>query len=394
MSYDLFGDLPTLKGSSTSTSATAATTATKSKEQQKQESLSTATTTQIGKDDHSDNKNKKSTIVGALGNAGTTKFFLPAALLRKRQSTSLHQQDKAIKRQTITVDSHSNKLDTTKNAGNNNNNHHDDESEEKNSSHQQQQPIPNTIIQKEEKEEKEEETTNTKEQDFYTESKALQNLHSSLLQQSSSIKLYDPLKPNDYLAYRQSKENELIRANLEKQAKKTLEMQKRLRDQISKERKLAEATGDVDTIIKSRVTATTIINNNSNNTSTTSGVGRGRGMSNLPAWLIKKQQQQQDKLGETSAKNTTVKDTKKGYTVVLNNMVGPGEVDNALSNEVKEECELQCGEVLRVTVNDANDEYKEVRVFVTFQNAAHAKKAASVFNGRVFGNRKITSQLL
>ncbi len=45
-------------------------------------------------------------------------------------------------------------------------------------------------------------------------------IHSSI----SFYDMYNPLKPNDYLTYRQNKENEFKRIDLEKQAKKTLEL--------------------------------------------------------------------------------------------------------------------------------------------------------------------------
>ena len=95
---------------------------------------------------------------------------------------------------------------------------------------------------------------------------------------------------------------------------------------------------------------------------------------------------------------------KPGHTVLLNNMVGPEEVNDDLTQEVWEECEKQCGTVVHVDVNVSggpNDDVQEakekeakgqggdVRVFVTFEKVDSARKAEKVFHGRMFGNRKI-----
>jgi len=100
--------------------------------------------------------------------------------------------------------------------------------------------------------------------------------------------MYTPMMPNDYLAYKQSKENELINANLQKQAEKTFLMQQKLRDQIEDERQKAIASGDVGKIIESRL-------KNATEGAMPEGMGRGRGrgLNNLPAWLVKKQKEQQ-----------------------------------------------------------------------------------------------------
>jgi len=168
-------------------------------------------------------------------------------------------------------------------------------------------------------------------------------------------------------------------------------------------------------------------------------------LNNLPAWLVKKQleQQQQKEKGKeaetingnlnpssltnrnqfddaSSATSIETKDSattkqqqqQRGCTVLLTNMVGPGEVDDELTSEVKEECELRCGKVIKVsaTVHAIDDsvvvtaggggttttaqEKEEVRVYVTFERMDAARKAAGVFHGRMFGNRQISSRLL
>eukprot|EP01082_Thalassiosira_pseudonana_P005434 g5042.t1 g5042 contig18:506165-506503(+) len=74
-------------------------------------------------------------------------------------------------------------------------------------------------------------------------------------------------------------------------------------------------------------------------------------------------------------------------------MVAPGDIDDELATEVKEECEEQCGKVLDVHVMDATSSEEYVRVDVTFENAASASKAVKIFNGRMFGDRKITARM-
>ncbi len=104
------------------------------------------------------------------------------------------------------------------------------------------------------------------------ESQKLRDLHASV----QPADMYNPMEPNDYLAYRQMRENELIRADLEKQAIKTMEMQQKLRSQIEEERQKALQTGDFEKVASEDAAR----------------MGRGRGMSNLPSWLVKKQLEQ------------------------------------------------------------------------------------------------------
>ena len=83
---------------------------------------------------------------------------------------------------------------------------------------------------------------------------------------------------------------------------------------------------------------------------------------------------------------------KSGHTVILSNMVGPGEVDEDLALEIQDECEVTCGRVsCPVEIQDSQSQV--VQAFVTFVNAADAEKAAKLFQGRMFGNRQISARL-
>ena len=157
-------------------------------------------------------------------------------------------------------------------------------------------------------------------------------------------------------------------------------------------------------------------------------------MNNLPAWLVKQQKQQQqqqqqqleeqekksnnedakppvlqeqfeDAASSTTATIMTNKTSnnstssiiprhswKSGHTVILSNMVGPGEVDEDLALEIQDECEVTCGRVsCPVEIQDSQSQV--VQAFVTFVNAADAEKAAKLFQGRMFGNRQISARL-
>ena len=126
------------------------------------------------------------------------------------------------------------------------------------------------------------------------------------------------------------------------------------------------------------------------------GKGRGRGLSNLPAWLVKKQQKEslaKDVEGLASS-NEPFRQVKPkmclSNVVILSNIVAPGDVDDELADEVKEECEKSSGPVISIKVKQA-EEKNPVRVFVYFESNDDASKAASLFNGRMFGGRKISA---
>lgn len=77
--------------------------------------------------------------------------------------------------------------------------------------------------------------------------------------------------------------------------------------------------------------------------------------------------------------------------VLLKNMVGPGEVDDDLEPEVKEECNVKYGEVGSVVIHEIQHENPEeaVRIFVEFRRIESAIKAVVDLNGRFFGGRMV-----
>lgn len=77
--------------------------------------------------------------------------------------------------------------------------------------------------------------------------------------------------------------------------------------------------------------------------------------------------------------------------VLLRNMVGPGEVDDDLEPEVKDECNTKYGDVTRVVIHEVLDAHPEeaVRIFVEFKRIESAIKAVVDLNGRFFGGRQV-----
>lgn len=78
--------------------------------------------------------------------------------------------------------------------------------------------------------------------------------------------------------------------------------------------------------------------------------------------------------------------------LLLQNMVGSGEVDDDLEAETKEECK-KYGEVLRCLIyeipNKRVPDTEAVRIFVEFKAVESAIKAVSDLNGRYFGGRVV-----
>lgn len=77
--------------------------------------------------------------------------------------------------------------------------------------------------------------------------------------------------------------------------------------------------------------------------------------------------------------------------IMLRNMVGPGEVDDELEPEVKEECNRKYGEVVTVHIVEMPNVSPEetVRIFVEFTRIESAIKGLVDLNGRFFGGRQV-----
>ncbi|KXJ75046.1 hypothetical protein RP20_CCG012418 [Aedes albopictus] len=77
--------------------------------------------------------------------------------------------------------------------------------------------------------------------------------------------------------------------------------------------------------------------------------------------------------------------------VLLRNMVGPGDVDDELEPEVKDECNTKYGDVVTVVIHEMPKVVPEetVRIFVEFKRMESAIKAVVDLNGRFFGGRQV-----
>lgn len=73
--------------------------------------------------------------------------------------------------------------------------------------------------------------------------------------------------------------------------------------------------------------------------------------------------------------------------ILLRNMVGPGDVDDDLMPEVKDECNTKYGQVVTVHISEMPNKSPEetVRIFVEFKRIESAIKALVDLNGRFFG---------
>lgn len=108
--------------------------------------------------------------------------------------------------------------------------------------------------------------------------------------------LYDPHFPNDYLAHRERKKTEQARKDMQRSALQRLDQQEKLRKKIEEERKKILESGNFTNLDK--FVGITGRGGGDGMAGIMGGAGRGRGrgrsVNNLPAWLVKKQQEQKD----------------------------------------------------------------------------------------------------
>ncbi len=96
-------------------------------------------------------------------------------------------------------------------------------------------------------------------------------------QEEKITDLYDPYVPNDLLEYWETLAAKKHREKLERDTREALEQQKAMRQQLEEDRKALlhkKKASESDAAFSSRAAP----------------MGRGRGVSNLPAWLVEKQQ--------------------------------------------------------------------------------------------------------
>lgn len=95
-----------------------------------------------------------------------------------------------------------------------------------------------------------------------------------------------------------------------------------------------------------------------------------------------------------SAKDTRMAELSRNSTrvLLLQNMVGPGEVDDDLEQETKEECK-KYGDVVKCLIfeipNKRVPDEQAVRIFVEFRQVDSAVRAVNDLDGRYFGGRVV-----
>lgn len=400
---DLFGDLPSVKNSRklSSTDQTSSSTEILTENPN-------SITSSISADNACTRVSKELSLVGTLGSVGTTRGFLPTALLRKSGATVTTNipvagvQKVKFPKPSVAVGTNSierlgNSTISVLSEGQSQNY---DLGETNNGA------ITDKV-------KWQQEDFSTEGQEGSSESEELAMLHASVTDP------YDPFVPNDYLEYCAEKRREVERRELEEATRETLRQQQIIREQIAEERRKMIETGDYQSVVTSVINRhaqdmqpsgpsmapisgqnsdiTDKVESSSVSLSTKHKMGRGRGVHNLPAWLLQKTQDESVASGTTVSIDKSVSDevsaTHRG--VVFFNMTPPGAIDEELHDEVKEECEAQCGPVEgNIIIKDADAHHSQVRVIVLFKHAADAKKASTFFHGRSFGGRQITASLI
>jgi len=207
---------------------------------------------------------------------------------------------------------------------------------------------------------------------------------------------YDPCKPNDYLQWCEERLEQKRARQLEEENKVVLQAMEKARRELEEERQEAARSGDMH-----RLQATAA-----------QGRGRGRGVTNLPAWMTASTQQAGDdsSLVPSGSHDTKAKDervdksqdsesapnrkrslfTNPSCVILLRNIANSA--DGALDREMREECQKYGGVkscIVREQAGVARED--EVQVLVCFEKQESAVRAFRDLNGRYFDGRQIVA---
>jgi len=184
--------------------------------------------------------------------------------------------------------------------------------------------------------------------------------------------LYDPSLPNDFLEYRESLKNKTqqkqiiaMNTHIQREREKLVAEEARLKEELTR-------TGDYQGLMRQQQQQ--------------QGGGRGRGMVNMPAWLVEK-----NKVGDAA---TGAALPEGGFVVCLSNMVEvtppPAEVDPDLLSDVRDECQEKYGDVVEAKL--ARDGVGNVCVWVRFRESKGGIRCMNEMNGRIFDGRRVNAR--
>ncbi|GKY93219.1 hypothetical protein MPSEU_000289700 [Mayamaea pseudoterrestris] len=263
MYKDLFGDLPEAKKPSqlNSETATAGTNVDEQSGTGSNYAAAVAATTTASEKPHQ--QNLQSSIVKSVGALGTAVAFVPtAALKRKRHATTSAKASKSSNFATVTSPT--------------NGTLQEPQSSQCSAFLHQQLPEITTVATQEAEAGQSQSLEQKNSDTSPSASFVMSDDHRQRLRQQALDDPYDPLVPNDLLQYWERRAVAADRERLEQERLEHIKEQQDLRQRLEMERRHLEREGNVDKLME---------NERQRN-------GRGRGVSNLPAWLLAKQQQE------------------------------------------------------------------------------------------------------
>uniref|UniRef100_A0A7S3K2M8 RRM domain-containing protein n=1 Tax=Aureoumbra lagunensis TaxID=44058 RepID=A0A7S3K2M8_9STRA len=187
---------------------------------------------------------------------------------------------------------------------------------------------------------------------------------------------YDPTEPNDYIQIQREKNAKRAQERREKERQQYLERLEEERTKMALERqKLAEKqlAGEAIDI----------------------PTGRGRGISNMPAWLTTKKSDssspQKNHLTpkETAQTEQQQNDIKPPSNILLIKNLAPGP---QLLTETRSECETKYGNLEDCVIDHEASASDAVVIALKFKNKNHAVKAFLDLRGRFFAGRQISAE--
>ncbi|XP_063911453.1 splicing factor 45-like [Zophobas morio] len=218
------------------------------------------------------------------------------------------------------------------------------------------------------------------------------------------VEVYDPFRPNNYEDYllekeaklRAARESERLGKERKRQLRRALRQSKVLSskdNKIFKESTIKAEVKDDAKIAEESFSRPSVLQSDpvkiNLNETAEEAIARRRQLSQggTPSTNV-------ETLNKKGAVQSSAMKSNSLFTpvVLLENMVGPGEVDNDLQPEISEEC-ARYGKVEKCLIFEvpkgqiADD--KAVRIFVEFGDVDAAKKAFLALNGRFFDGRKV-----